>query len=174
MKFRLERFIIELRELFFLFIVKHLPRLRIIDFYKFKIYKLAGIRFEGSSEIKGKFEINTIGQLSNIVIGDKTFFNSGVRFEPLGKIILGKNCQIGPNVSFETASHEIEITNNFRKTIIKPIIVNDKVWIGANCLILQGVTIGEGAIIAAGAVVNRDIPPQTLFGGIPAKFIKSI
>lgn len=55
-----------------------------------------------------------------------------------------------------------------------PVVIEDKVWIGCNCIILKGVTIGEGAVIGAGSVVSKDVPPYTVFAGNPAKFIKNI
>ena len=55
-----------------------------------------------------------------------------------------------------------------------PIRIEDKVWLGANVTILQGVTIGEGAIVVAGAVVTKDVAPRTIVGGVPAKFIKKL
>lgn len=56
----------------------------------------------------------------------------------------------------------------------KPIRIEDKVWFGANVTICPGVTIGEGAIVAAGAVVTKDVAPRTIVGGVPAKFIKKL
>lgn len=172
--FHLKGFLSELKELFFLWILKHLPRLRLLDFFKFRIYKLAGIKFNGCCEIKGVFNIKSIGFLNNIEIGQGSYFNTNVFFEPLEKINIGDYCQIGPNVVFETVSHNVELSGNYREAIIKPIKVENKVWIGANCIILPGVTIGEGAVIAASALVNKDVPPYTVYGGIPAKFIKKI
>jgi len=171
---QLKRFLCELRELFFLWILKHLPRLGALDYFKFRIYKLAGIKFNGFCEIRGIFNIKAIGLLNNIEIGHGSYFNSNVFFEPLGKITIGNFCQVGPNVVFETVTHYIELSGNYRETIVKPIIVKDKVWIGANCIILPGVTIGEGAVIAASALVNKNVPPYTVYGGIPAKFIKNV
>lgn len=171
---RLKKFRSEIKELFFFWIVKHLPRLKFFDYYKCKIYKLAGIKIKGFNEIVGLFDIKSIGYLHNIEIGNGTFFNNHVFFEPIGKITIGEFCQIGPHVVFETVSHEIDLTSNYRETIVAPIVVGNHVWIGANSIILQGVTIGTGAVVAAGALVNKDIPPFSLYGGVPAKFIKSI
>ncbi len=68
------------------------------------------------------------------------------------------------------AGSEVE---NLSKSIAAPIAIEDHVWIGMNALILKGVTIGEGSIIAAGSVVNKDVPPHCLVGGVPAKVIKT-
>jgi len=87
-----------------------------------------------------------------------------------------KRIEIGQNVKI---SEGVKIRDSDNHTIkgkegedTKPIIIKDNVWIGMNAIILKGVTIGEGAIIAAGAVVNKDVPAHTLVGGVPAKIIK--
>lgn len=82
---------------------------------------------------------------------------------------------IGPRVSFESASHHIVFEEGKgRGFFTKEIVIQDKVWIGAGAIVLQGVTIEEGAVVAAGAVVNRDVKRYTLVGGVPARFIKKI
>lgn len=155
-------------------ILNILPRLRIIDFYRYKLYKLTGIKFSGKCEICGNFDIKTIGKNYNIKIGDGTFFNKNVFFEPYSSISIGNFCQIGPSVMFETVSHELIPKNNYREIITKSIIIDDYVWIGAGSIILPGVHIGEGSVIAAGSIVNKDIPSFTLYGGVPAKKIKNL
>jgi maltose O-acetyltransferase len=92
-----------------------------------------------------------------------------------GEITIGRNVLIGPNSQFETLNHEIPLNENGRRpNIIKPIIIEDFVWIGARAVILQGVKIGKGSIIAAGAVVTKDVPANSIVGGVPAKLIKTI
>ena len=92
----------------------------------------------------------------------------------IGKILIGKNVLIGPNVVIRSNNHNYQDTSI---PIIKQgmtkgvIIIEDDVWISSNCVILPNCTIGEGSIIAAGAVVTKDIEPYSIFGGIPAKKI---
>lgn len=102
--------------------------------------------------------------------------NTEIRFGvPDEKVIIGKNVQIGPRVMFETVSHGLRyISGKGRGGWAKPIIIEDEVWIGAGAIILQGVTIGHGAVVAAGAVVNKIVEPNTLVGGVPAKLIQEI
>ena len=83
------------------------------------------------------------------------------------------NAQIGHNVVFATLNHGI-CPNDRKNTYPAPITLGKNVWIGSNATILQGVTIGDNAIVAAGAVVTKDVPANTIVGGIPAKHIKSI
>lgn len=107
---------------------------------------------------------------------DRSFINTEVRFSaPKDRIIIGKNVLIGARVSFETVSHSICILPEHRRGVLtKPIIIEDEVWIGVGTIIIQGVTVKRGAVIAAGSVVVKDVEAYTVVGGVPAKFIKSI
>jgi maltose O-acetyltransferase len=111
-----------------------------------------------------------------IFIGSNTYLNSETRFGcENSNIIIGNNVLIGPRVSFESASHNIIYDElEGRKMYTKEIKIADKVWIGAGVIVLQGVTLGEGSVVAAGAVVNKDVEPYTIVGGIPAKLIRYI
>ena len=98
------------------------------------------------------------------------YINNDVRIYCFNSIIIGENVAIAEDVVIrDSDNHPI---NNDYKSISKPIIIGDKVWIGMRSTILKGVTIGDGAIIAAGAVVTKDVSPRTLVGGVPAKLIK--
>lgn len=87
-----------------------------------------------------------------------------------GYIILGNNVTLSPNVKLYTIGHDYTMLN--MPDLAGPIIVGDFVWIGGNSIILPGVTIGEGAVIGAGSVVTRNIPPYSVAVGCPAKVIK--
>jgi acetyltransferase-like isoleucine patch superfamily enzyme len=90
---------------------------------------------------------------------------------------IGNNCMFGPGtVICDNDSHRISVdpVERRKKAVSKPIILEDNVWIGMNCLILKGVTIGENSIIAAGSVVVNDVPPDSIAGGNPAKVLKKI
>lgn len=109
----------------------------------------------------------------NIRIGENVFINACCHFQDHGGITIGDGCQIGHNVVFATLNHGI-CPNDRKNTYPTPITLGKNVWIGSNATILQGVTIGDNAIVAAGAVVTKDVPANTIVGGIPAKHIKSI
>lgn len=109
----------------------------------------------------------------NITIGRRVSINSGCRFQDQGGITIGDDVLIGHNVVLATLNHGFAPEQ--RKDIHPaPIIIGRNVWIGANATVLPGVTIGDNAIIAAGAVVTKDVPENTVVGGVPAKVIKSI
>ena len=106
-------------------------------------------------------------------IGKNVFINSGAMFTDLGGITLEDNVLIAPRVTILTVNHP-ENPAKRRGLILKPVIIRKNAWIGAGATILPGVTVGENAIVAAGAVVSKDVPANTIVGGIPAKVLKTI
>lgn len=109
----------------------------------------------------------------NIVIGKEVFINACCHFQDHGGVVLGDGCQIGHNVVFATLDHGIAPENR-QTTYPAPIILGKNVWVGSNATLLRGVTIGDNAIVAAGAVVTKNVPANAIVGGVPAKFIRNI
>ena len=109
----------------------------------------------------------------NLRIGERVFINSGCRFQDQGGITIGDNALIGHNVVIATLNHELDPETR-AATTPRPVIIGDRVWIGANATVLPGVTVGEGAVVAAGAVVSKDVEPRTIVGGVPARVIREI
>lgn len=109
----------------------------------------------------------------NIKIGKNVFINSGCRFQDQGGITIGDGALIGHNVVLTTLNHDIN-PNKRSNMHPAPIVIGNNVWIGANATVVPGVNIGDGAIVAAGAVVTRNVPPKVIVGGVPAKIIKKI
>jgi acetyltransferase-like isoleucine patch superfamily enzyme len=109
----------------------------------------------------------------NIHIGKNVFINFDCTFLALGGITIEADVLIGPKVNLITENHPLN-PNERKGLITKPILIKKNAWIGANATILPGVTIGENAVVAAGAVVSKDVPDNTIVGGIPAKIIKEI
>ncbi|TXH22945.1 MAG: sugar O-acetyltransferase [Chitinophagaceae bacterium] len=109
----------------------------------------------------------------NIKLGKNIFINFNCTFLDLGGIRIDDGVMIAPNVNLLSEGHPIEPAE--RHFIFgKPIHIKENAWIGGNVTILPGVTIGKNAIVAAGSVVNKDVPDNTIVGGIPAKVIKMI
>ncbi|WP_028863775.1 sugar O-acetyltransferase [Psychromonas aquimarina] len=110
-----------------------------------------------------------------ISVGRDTYINMGVTMLDNAPITIGNNVLIGPSTQFYTPTHPLDHRKrrNWEFQCL-PIIVEDDVWVGGNVAICQGVTIGARSIVAAGSVVTRDVPPDTMVGGSPAKFIKSL
>lgn len=110
----------------------------------------------------------------NIRVGRDVFINQNCTMYDLGGIDIGDDVMIGPNVSIITSGHPLEPARRRAFVTAKPIVIERNVWIAAGVTIIGGVTIGENAVVAAGSVVTRDVPPNTLVGGNPARVIRSI
>ncbi len=99
----------------------------------------------------------------NITVGKNVFINACCHFQDHGGVSLGDGCQIGHNVVFATLNHGLAPEDR-QTTYPAPITLGKNVWVGSNSTILQGVTIGDNAVIAAGAVVTKDVPENTIVG----------
>ena len=111
---------------------------------------------------------------NEIHIGRNVFINQNCTFYDLGGLHIADDVMIGPNVSIITASHPLEPSKRRTTTIGKPIIIEKNVWIATGAIIVGGVTVGENSVVAAGSVVTKDVPPNKLVAGNPAKVIRSI
>ena len=106
----------------------------------------------------------------NISIGDQSSIGEHAWVYGLDKIVIGSHCCIGEDVRLLTGSHDVH--SSCFDLVTRPIAVQDNVWIATGAIVLPGVTIGEGAVVAAGAVVTKDVPPWTVVAGNPAKVVK--
>ena len=109
----------------------------------------------------------------NITIGDNVFINAGCKFQDQGGVYIGDETFIGHNVVLATLDHDIDPEKR-HMLHSAPIHIGKRVWIGSNVVITKGVTIGDNSVIAAGAVVTKDIPANVVAGGVPARVIKEI
>ena len=109
----------------------------------------------------------------NIKIGKRVFINAGCQFQDQGGIEIGDDVLIGPQTIIATLNHD---PNPEKRggMIPKPVRICDKVWLGARVTICPGVTIGESAIVGAGAVVTKDVPPRTVVAGVPARIFRTV
>lgn len=132
------------------------------------------LNFNSEINISGDFQIHNgahviLMDFAKLNLGSG-YINRNVKIRCFKEITVGYNVAISENVSiWDSDAHEIE--GNLEKNC-KPIRIGDNVWIGTNCTILKGVEIGEGAIIAAGSLVNKNVEANCLYGGVPAKKIK--
>ena len=108
-----------------------------------------------------------------LTIGDRTYINSGASLCAQESVQIGARCAIGNQVLImDTDFHSID--DHTQPGVARPVVIEDDVWLSARVIVLKGVTIGRGAVVAAGAVVTKDVPPHTLVGGVPAKFIRAL
>ena len=132
------------------------------------IVEKLGINLPKSSTIVQPLHIDVA---SGLEVGENVFINYNVSMMSAGGIIIEDNVQIGPNVMLVTTNHDFEQRDI---VIHKPIVIKKGAWVGGRSLILPGVTIGENAVVAGGAVVTKDVEPNTIVGGNPAKVIKRL
>ncbi|MBV9395293.1 MAG: sugar O-acetyltransferase [Methylobacteriaceae bacterium] len=109
-----------------------------------------------------------------IRVGKNVFVNQNCTFYDLGGLDIADDVMIGPNVSIITAGHPLEPSQRRAVTLGKSIVIERNVWIAAGATIIGGVRVGENSVVAAGSVVTKDVPPNTLVGGNPARVIRSL
>ena len=149
-----------------------LPPTRYFELH-YIIWTLAGLDAAKTAKICGNTKVLGRGILR---VGTDTWISPGSIFmtNQSSKIILGNNCDIGPEVAFVTGSHEIGSSlRRAGKGVSSSIVIEDGVWIGARSTILGGVTVGKGAIIAAGSLVKENVPKNALAAGVPAQIKKT-
>lgn len=109
-----------------------------------------------------------------LTIGDRS--GIGIRCEIYGQVTIGRDVMMGPEVVIYTSGHRFDRTDipmmDQGSTEMRPVTIGNDVWIGRRVIIMPGVTIGDGCVIGAGAVVTKDIPPYSVVGGVPAKILK--
>jgi acetyltransferase-like isoleucine patch superfamily enzyme len=135
-----------------------------------RLSEITGTEIDTSTTIFPPFYTN-FGR--HIRLGRNVFVNHDCSFLDLCRITIEDDVMIGPKVSLVTENHPLD--PNDRKTVLlKPIVIKRNAWIGAGATVLPGVTIGENAVVAAGAVVNRDVPANSIVAGVPAKVVKTL
>lgn len=131
-----------------------------------RIYREGEMSISGHVRIARSARVYVVGKLS---IGDKTYVNAGTMIFARDKVEIGSNCAISWNC--QICDDDFHLVDG-RKSSSAPITIGSHVWIGSNAIILKGVNIGDNSIVAAGSVVTKDVPPNTIVGGNPALVIK--
>ncbi len=140
------------------------------------ILRLAGFQI-GRGTIFAGTPIITLADnhYKNLLIGEGCWFNIACLFDLGAQIRIGDKVSMGHGVLILTRSHEVGTSEQRALTLlVKPVNVGSGVWLGSRSTILPGVTIGDGAIVAAGSVVHQDVPPNTLVAGVPARVVKNL
>lgn len=139
-----------------------------------------GVRIGNNFTIRRNSIIECTGVIrklgDGLEIGDNVGISQNCYIQVRGFVRIGNNVIFGPNVSIFSENHNfsnIDVYINEQGEIRKGVTIEDGVWLGSGSIILDGVTIGRNSIIAAGSVVNRNVPQNAIFGGVPAKLIKT-
>jgi len=141
-----------------------------IDQVRERLSEIIGSPIDTSTRIFPPFYTN-FGRF--ISLGKNVFINHACSFVDMGGITIEDDVLIGPKVNLITENHPLDPSDR-QTLLLKPVVIKRNAWIGAAATILPGVTIGENAVVAAGAVVAKDVPANTVVGGVPAKGIKTI
>ncbi len=148
-----------------------------------------GVRLWGRCEVTGAVSIGSrarlIGQPGSIrllagphgriEIGDETFLNHGVAVSATERVVIGARCQIAPDVMImDDDHHHVALDRRLEAPPAAAITIGDDVWIAARAIVLKGVEIGAGSVVAANSVVVKSVPPMSIVGGVPAKVIGEV
>lgn len=148
-----------------------------------RVWGCPEVRNEGTLRIGERVRlVSTIATLELVVspgaeleIGASTYINYGCSIAATKLIRIGRNCNIGTHViMMDNDYHRLEPERRGEAPPSAPISLADNVWLGARCIVLRGVRIGEGSVVAAGSVVARDIPARSLAAGVPAKVLRAL
>jgi len=150
---------------------------------KFVLYRLRKIADKNAYDIYQKgakyFGVNvtlifplTIEGIQSVSIGSNTAIGTYVHIWGHGGVSIGERVQIATHTSIISVTHDYTSDRMFETSILKSVVIEDDVWIGANSVILPGVTLGKGCVVGAGSVVTKNVPPRAIVIGNPARVIK--
>lgn len=141
-----------------------------VDQVRSRLSAIIGMEIDPTTAVFPPFHTN-FGRHTRI--GRNVFINHACSFLDIGGITIEDDVQIGPRVNLTSENHPLDPAD--RQTLLpRAIVVKRNAWIGAGATVLPGVIIGENAVVAAGAVVSRDVPPNTVVAGVPARVVKAL
>jgi maltose O-acetyltransferase len=138
---------------------------------RFVLLRLARIKIDTANVFPG---VTFMGPGHHLAVGKGSAINTGCFFDLEGTITIGLDCMFAGNVTILTSDHDLVDGVIQREPKSRPVTVGDRVWFGANVVVMPGVTIGDHVIVAAGAVVTKDCPSDGIYGGVPARRIKEL
>jgi maltose O-acetyltransferase len=141
-----------------------------------QVFRMAGFKIGSGTLIFGSPVLTGMGKIQDhLAVGRDTLISWGCYLDLQGTVTIGDRVGFSPQISVLTSSHSIGHPHNRVGNLEGlPVTIEDGVWLGARCIIMPGVTIHQGAVIAAGAVVTKDVPENTIVGGVPARVIRTI
>lgn len=159
----------------FLNVVSHgLPHFT-LSYTRTALLRAGGVKIGRHSLVMGGVEFSGDGACSLLSIGESTVISGPIYVDLDAAISIGDSVWIGHRVQLMTVNHEIASSRRrCGQKVVAPIVIGDGCWIASRVTVLPGVTIGAGSVVAAGAVVTRDVAPNTLVGGVPARPIREL
>lgn len=143
-----------------------------------KLYRLIGLDVAASSFIMGNLELLTgsLDLYARLHVGDNTVIGNHVTINLDAEVTIGRNVSVSPFVRIYTSTHQLGPGSSRRMpgVLAKPVAIEDGCWVGLAAMILPGVTVGHGSVVAAGAVVMEDVPPNSYVEGNPAKVVREL
>ena len=141
-----------------------------------QLYRWCGLSIGSGTAVFGPLRFGWYGDVfRNLTVGRNCFFNRDVFIDSTAQVTIGDRVTFGHEVAVVTANHDMSLPE-YRAGAVRPgpVTIGSGVWIASRVTVLPGVRIGDGAVVAAGAVVARDVPAHTLVGGVPARVIRSL
>jgi acetyltransferase-like isoleucine patch superfamily enzyme len=156
-------------------LVRPLPRLA-FGWLRTACYRLAGLRIGPRTRVLGTIVLEGTGDVArNVRVGEGCILTTPLHLNASAPITIGSRIAIGHHVVIITDTHQLGgSAARCGERFSRPVCIEDGVWIAARVTINPGVTIGRGSVVAAGAVVTKDVPPNTLVGGVPARILDSL
>lgn len=166
---------LELRLLVALSLARMLPDL-VGGRVRAQALRWAGVEVGSGTLIGGSIKlVGSSSPSKHLVIGRGCWINAGCHFDASAPLQIGHGVSLAQQVMLLTETHEIGPPSRRAGTLRSgPITVGNGCWLGARCIILPGVSVGDGAVIAAGAVVTRDVEPNTVVAGVPARLVRRL
>ncbi len=161
---------------FLSFLARQLPN-NAFSSIRTRLYRAAGVRIAPGAAVLGALDMLGDGKIADrLSIGEGAVVSPRCIFGLDNTISLGRNVAIGPGTSLYTATHAIGFGSQRMNRVVdsKPIVIEDGAWIGLQCVVLAGVTVGHGAVVSAGSVVTQDVPPDSLVQGNPAVVVRNL
>lgn len=132
-----------------------------------------GLTLGNRVEVEHDVFLKLVAREATLRIGEHTFVGRGCEIDVAGAVTIGAHTLLAPGVFITDHAHNQAAAKRFDEqgSRIAPVVIGDDAWLGAHCVILPGVTIGNGAIVGAGAVVTKDVEPYAIVAGVPARVI---
>ncbi len=135
-----------------------------------------GLSIEPTSLVAGGLTLTGSGSVRGLLtVGPGSYLTGPLHIDLEARVTIGARVYIGYDVMLVTVDHDVgEPSQRCGRRTFRPIVIEDGVWIGSRALVLPGVCIGRGSVVGAGAVVTRDVPPDVLVAGVPARIVRDL